>query len=53
MLGISRNAAYQAVKIGEIPCIRIGARILIPKIAIDKMLAGEQHVISPKWRGNG
>jgi excisionase family DNA binding protein len=39
-LGISRAFAYESVAKGEIPCIRIGKRILIPKIALDKMLEG-------------
>jgi excisionase family DNA binding protein len=39
-LGISRAFAYEAVARGEIPCIRIGKRILIPKIALEKMLEG-------------
>jgi excisionase family DNA binding protein len=29
-LGICRNAAYAAVKTGEIPSINIGRRILVP-----------------------
>lgn len=39
-LGISRTCAYEAVARGEIPCIRIGRRILIPKVALEKLLAG-------------
>jgi excisionase family DNA binding protein len=39
-LGISRTFAYEAVARGEIPCIRIGRRILIPKAALEKLLAG-------------
>ncbi|MDA8297582.1 MAG: helix-turn-helix domain-containing protein [Actinomycetota bacterium] len=31
VLGISRATAYDAVSRGEIPCIRIGRRILIPR----------------------
>ncbi len=31
VLGISRASAYGAVSRGEIPCIRIGRRILIPQ----------------------
>ena len=30
-LGISRNSAYEAVRRGEIPNIRIGGRIVIPR----------------------
>jgi excisionase family DNA binding protein len=39
-LGISRATAYEAVSRGEIPCIRIGRRILIPKVALEKLLEG-------------
>ncbi len=38
ILGISRATAYDAVARGEIPCIRIGGRILVSKIALEKML---------------
>jgi len=38
LLGISRNAAYQGVRCGEIPSVKVGKRILVPKIAFDKML---------------
>lgn len=37
-LGLSKNSAYNAIQRGEIPSIRIGRRILIPKVAIDKLL---------------
>jgi excisionase family DNA binding protein len=37
-LGISRAFAYEAVAKGDIPCIRIGRRILIPKVALKKLL---------------
>lgn len=38
MLGISRNFAYELVKRGELPSIRFGKRIVIPKIALEKRL---------------
>ena len=38
-LGISRNHAYEAVKQGDLPSLKIGRRILIPKAAFDRMLA--------------
>ena len=38
VFGISRNLAYGAVIRGEIPSIKIGRRILVPKIALDRML---------------
>ena len=40
VLGISRATAYDAVSRGEIPCIRIGSRILIPKVALERLLDG-------------
>lgn len=39
LLGISRPTAYEAVKTGSIPHIKIGRRILIPVAALEKMLA--------------
>lgn len=39
VLGLSRPAAYQAVASGEIPSIRIGRRILIPRILLEKKLS--------------
>ena len=41
LLGIGRAAAYQAVHRGEIPSIRVGARLLIPRQALERMLDGE------------
>ncbi|MFD1983539.1 helix-turn-helix domain-containing protein [Mesorhizobium newzealandense] len=40
-LGIGRNAGYEAAHRGEIPTIKIGKRILVPRAALDKMLRGE------------
>ena len=41
LLGIGRNHAYEAAKRGDIPSIKIGKRIVVPKAAIDRMLEGE------------
>ncbi|OGN97833.1 MAG: hypothetical protein A2Z77_02115 [Chloroflexi bacterium RBG_13_51_36] len=38
MLGISRNSAYELVKQGRFPVIRFGKRLLIPRLALEKML---------------
>jgi excisionase family DNA binding protein len=40
MLGIGRNAAYEAAKKGQIPTIRIGHRLLVPAAALERMLSG-------------
>ncbi len=39
VLGISRASAYEATRHGQIPCIRIGRRILVPRVALNRMLA--------------
>lgn len=36
IFGISRAFAYEAVKPGEIPSIRIGRRVLVPRAALEK-----------------
>jgi excisionase family DNA binding protein len=37
-LGISRALAYESVRRGEIPNIKIGRRILVPRVALDRLL---------------
>ncbi len=38
LLGISRSFAYEAVAAGELPSIRIGRRVLVPRGALERML---------------
>jgi excisionase family DNA binding protein len=40
-LGLGRNATYDAIARGEIPVIRFGRRIVVPKRALDRMLNGD------------
>jgi excisionase family DNA binding protein len=40
LLGVGRNQAYEAARTGQIPTIKIGKRILVPKAALDRMLNG-------------
>jgi excisionase family DNA binding protein len=42
LLGIGRSKAYEAAKCGEIPTIRIGRRLLVPKAALHRMLEQKQ-----------
>jgi excisionase family DNA binding protein len=46
-LGISRNTAYEAARRGEIPTIQIGRRLLVPRIALERMLRGEAGSRAP------
>jgi excisionase family DNA binding protein len=39
LLGIGRNSAYEAVRRGELPVIRIGRRYVVPRLALERMLA--------------
>jgi len=39
VLGIGRNLCYDRVKTGEIPVIKIGRRLLVPRSALEKLLA--------------
>jgi excisionase family DNA binding protein len=38
MLGLSRNAAYDAVRRGDIPVLKIGGRLLVPRAALLRLL---------------
>ena len=40
VLGISRSSAYAAVHAGTIPSVRIQGRLLVPRAALNALLAG-------------
>jgi excisionase family DNA binding protein len=40
LLGLSRNASYEAAKRGDIPTVRIGKLLRVPKLAFHKLLDG-------------
>lgn len=40
MLKISRSSAYEGVRSGQIPSVRIGKRLLVPLAALERLLAG-------------
>jgi excisionase family DNA binding protein len=40
LLGIGRNQIYEAAKAGDIPTIKIGKRVLVPKALFDRILPG-------------
>jgi excisionase family DNA binding protein len=45
-LGIGRSAAYEAARTGQLPSIRIGKRLLVPIVALERLL--EQAVTQPE-----
>lgn len=42
ILGLGRNSAYEGVRRGEIPVIKVGKRLLVPRAALEKLLQGGQ-----------
>jgi excisionase family DNA binding protein len=38
ILGVGRNSAYEAVRRGEIPVIKIGKLLRVPVVALQRML---------------
>jgi excisionase family DNA binding protein len=44
-LGLGRNASYEAAARGDIPVIRLGKLMRVPKVAFERMLerAGERR----------
>ena len=42
LVGLSRNSIYNGIRRGEIPGIRVGKRLLVPRVALDKLLSGGQ-----------
>lgn len=37
-VGLSKNAAYQAAKTGELPVLRFGRKLRVPLVALQRML---------------
>jgi excisionase family DNA binding protein len=40
-LGLSRASAYKAVHDGSIPTIRLGRRLVVPRVQLEKLLNGK------------
>jgi len=38
LLGIGRGLAYEAARRGDIPTLRIGRRLVVPRAALDRIL---------------
>ena len=41
ILGIGINQAYEWARAGTLPSVRLGKRFLVPRVGLEKMLAGE------------
>jgi excisionase family DNA binding protein len=40
VLGIGRTAAYEAARRGELPVLRLGRRLLVPRARLEDLLGG-------------
>ena len=47
LLGIGRQLAYEKVKTREIPVIKMGRRLLVPRRALEKLLDQSNSITSP------
>ena len=43
MLTLSRHSVYEGIRTGQLPAIRIGRRLLIPRAALERMLGGKRR----------
>jgi excisionase family DNA binding protein len=41
LIGLSRSSAYQAARAGELPTVRIGGRLFVPRATFHKMFGDE------------
>jgi excisionase family DNA binding protein len=47
-IGISRGGAYKSARTGEIPTVRVGGRLLVPRDALKELIAERAQRRSPE-----
>jgi excisionase family DNA binding protein len=47
VLGISRSSAYEAVRRGELPTVKIGRRYVVPRVALERLLDQSGRTVLP------
>jgi excisionase family DNA binding protein len=55
LLGISRGLAYELINRGELPALRLGRRIVVPRAALEAFVAGAGDALpgaEPSTNGN-
>jgi excisionase family DNA binding protein len=40
LLGINRSTVYESIRVGELPSVRVGRRMLVPTHALRAWLSG-------------
>jgi excisionase family DNA binding protein len=43
LLGVDRKTVYDGASRGDIPCKRVGRRVLFPRVAIERWLEGAKE----------
>ena len=51
LIGLSRSASYEAARRGQIPTIKIGSRILVPRATFHRMFG--DHGSTTQTQGSG
>ena len=41
VLGISRSSAYECVRRGELRAVRLGRRLVVPRLVVEQLLTGD------------
>ncbi len=48
LLGVGRQAAYEAARTGSIPALRIGRRLVVPRDALSRLLGSGQSATNER-----
>lgn len=51
LLGVSRDLVYELVAQGNLPALRLGRRIALPRRALEELVNGTDYVRSEKANG--
>ena len=43
LIGVSLSATYKCIRRGELPCVHIGRRVLVPRLALETMLGNTRE----------
>jgi excisionase family DNA binding protein len=44
LLGVSKNSCYEAIRRGELPSLRVGRRVLIPRNQLERLLSSDIQI---------
>ena len=49
-LRLGRSSVYDAIRMKEIPAVRIGRRILVPKVVLERLFVNPLTTVEPEKR---